>query len=770
MMRLRRRFGCFLVLAFLPAAAVAAQDVVLAPGEGSPPIVRVLHRDGTQTSFYAYDPAFMGGVRVALGDVNGDGIPDIITAAGPGGGPHVEVFSGKDLSMLASFLAYNPAFTGGVYVAAGDLNGDGRADIITGAGAGGGPHVEVFSGADLSMLASFFAYGAGFTGGVRVAAGDIDRDGHADIITGAGPGGGPHVEVFSGADLSMLASYFAYDAAFTGGVFVASGDFDGDGHADIVTGAGPGGGPHVEVFSGADLSMLASFFAYAPAFTGGVAVGAVDVDGDGRTELITGAGPGGGPHVEIFSTDFTHLVASFLAFEPSFGGGVFVGSMPGGSTTLRITSAPNASFTVGSFGTFTVNASGGTGSVTLTETGALPAGVTFTDEGNRTATLTGTPGAGSGGTYPLTFTATDSRGKSDTQTLTLTIQESVAITSANAVSFTLGAANSFSVTTTGFPRPALTVTGALPQGVMFTDNGNGTGTLTGTPAAGTGGPHRLTITASNSVKSASVQRFTLNVTLGPADRSQIFSFTGASETFVVPSGVTALAVSAFGAAGGSAGGTGGVAAGGLGGSVSATLAVTPGETLVVVVGGTPPAPTGPGLNAPGFNGGGQGWSAFFLFVSSGSGGGATDIRRGGGALANRVVVAGGGGGAGASSDAPGGGGGGTTGGNGYPQDAGAGGGGTQTAGGAGGAFVPGPFVGSPGTMGSLGAGGDGGILSGQVVFSRAGGGGGGGYFGGGGGAISRGGGGGSSYADPAATGVVHVQGIWSGDGLVIFMW
>src|SRR5262245_53887496 len=105
MMSLRQWFVCLLVLGFLPVAA-AGQDVVMAPGAGSPPIVRVLHADGTQISFFAYDPAFMGGVRVALGDVNGDGIPDIITGAGPGGGPHVEVFSGKDLSMLASFLAY----------------------------------------------------------------------------------------------------------------------------------------------------------------------------------------------------------------------------------------------------------------------------------------------------------------------------------------------------------------------------------------------------------------------------------------------------------------------------------------------------------------------------------------------------------------------------------------------------------------------------------------------------------------------------------------
>ena len=89
-----------------------------------------------------------------------------------------------------------PAFTGGVFVAAGDVNGDGCADIVTGAGAGGGPHVRVFDGRTGTETHGFFAFAPAFTGGVRVAAGDVNGDGHAEIIIGAGPGGaarGPRV-------------------------------------------------------------------------------------------------------------------------------------------------------------------------------------------------------------------------------------------------------------------------------------------------------------------------------------------------------------------------------------------------------------------------------------------------------------------------------------------------------------------------------------------------------------------------------------------------
>ena len=111
--------------------------------------------------------------------------------------------------------------------------------------------------------------------------------------------------------LAEVRGFFAYDPAFTGGVFVAAGDVTGDGIADVITGAGPGGGPHVRVFDGATGTELRSFFAFPPGFTGGVFVGAGDVTGDGVADLITGAGPGGGPHVRIFHGGTGVEVASF---------------------------------------------------------------------------------------------------------------------------------------------------------------------------------------------------------------------------------------------------------------------------------------------------------------------------------------------------------------------------------------------------------------------------------------------------------------------------
>src|SRR5262249_7428485 len=135
------------------------------------------------------------------------------TGVGSGAGPHVKVFDGATGAEVRSFFAFD-GFSGGVFVAAGDLNGDGRAEVIVGAAANG--HVKVFDGGTGALVRSFSA-DAGWSGGLSVAAGDVDGDGRADIITGAGRGAaGGHVKVFSGLDNSLLRSFYAFANGFAG--------------------------------------------------------------------------------------------------------------------------------------------------------------------------------------------------------------------------------------------------------------------------------------------------------------------------------------------------------------------------------------------------------------------------------------------------------------------------------------------------------------------------------------------------------------------------
>jgi hypothetical protein len=296
-------------------------------GSGGAPEVKVFDAvtQAVTADFNAFPATFSGGVRVAIGDVNGDGTPDIITGAGPGGGPQVSVYDGVTHQLLTSFFGMPSSFTGGIFVAAADINGDGYADIIVGADAGGGPQVQVFSGKDGSLLKSFFAFPASFSGGVRVAVGDVNGDAIADIVCGAGPGGGPQVAIYSTKDYSLLRSFYALPSFFTGGVYVAEGDSNGDGFGDVICGAGMGGAPQVTVFSGKDNSVLQSFYGQAQPFTGGVRVGFIAAFGsNGQSAILTAAGPGGGPQVSSFDSLTLAVLDSFFAYNQQFSGGVFV--------------------------------------------------------------------------------------------------------------------------------------------------------------------------------------------------------------------------------------------------------------------------------------------------------------------------------------------------------------------------------------------------------------------------------------------------------------
>ena len=180
------------------------------------------------------------------------------------------------------------------------------------------------------------------------------------------------------------------------------------------------------------------------------------------------------------------------------------------------TSAAAATATSGTAFSFTVTTVGSptTYTTNVTHSGTLPAGVSFDNLGNGTATLTGTPTAASGGTYPITFTAKNTGGTT-TQSFVLTVSAKPAISSAATATATDGSAFNFTVKATGAPAPTMAESGALPQGLTLTDNGNGTATLAGTPGVGQGGVYNLTFTANNTGGTAT-QSFTLTVDQAPA--------------------------------------------------------------------------------------------------------------------------------------------------------------------------------------------------------------------------------------------------------------
>jgi len=302
---------------------------------GGGPLVTITFANGTYTSFFAYASTFTGGVRVALGDVNGDGTADLITGAGPGGGPQVNVYSVNPLSgavsLQSSFFAFSaPSFTGGVYVAAGHTNGDAFDDIIVGAGATGGSRVQVYAGSangavTSSTLNDFFAYSPAFTGGVVVAAGDRNADGDDEVITAPASNGGWNIKSFdcngTGNSPTVVDNFFAFNnTTAVGGLSLAVGLFDAGNVADIVVGTSNGG--YGVILNNAYSGIVTVPFA---GFTGAVRAGVAE-GSNGQDYAAAAAGPGGGPRVSVFSVGASSLTQtdSLFVMNPQFTGGLFM--------------------------------------------------------------------------------------------------------------------------------------------------------------------------------------------------------------------------------------------------------------------------------------------------------------------------------------------------------------------------------------------------------------------------------------------------------------
>ncbi|MFO0798536.1 MAG: delta-60 repeat domain-containing protein [Gemmataceae bacterium] len=268
------------------------------------------------------------GLRGASGDVDGDGVPDTVLVSGPGTALRVAVVSGATGQPLVQpFDPFGGDFQGGGYVAAGDLDGDGRAEFVVTPDQGGGPRVTVFSlavgSAAPGVRANFLGIDdANFRGGARAALGDVNGDGTPDVVVAAGFGGGPRTAIFGGASVlaggpaRLVDDFFAFPGAdavnLRNGSFVAAGDVTGDGFADLVFGGGPGGAPRVFVLSGAlvsagqadaaQASPVANFFVAGDAADrGGVRVAVADADGDGIGDVAVGSGAGRPARVRVYS-------------------------------------------------------------------------------------------------------------------------------------------------------------------------------------------------------------------------------------------------------------------------------------------------------------------------------------------------------------------------------------------------------------------------------------------------------------------------------------
>ena len=270
-------------------------------------------------------PNYRGGFTVARGDVNADGVSDLLYA--PNKGSFVRIIDGRSSHDLGGFFAFGSNFGQAISIAVGDISGDGKGDIMVApAGRGAAGIVRVFSGANFSnLLYQGTPYGAGFAGGISLASADVNGDGRADIITAPLSGGASRIVVVSGATRSVIRDYLAFGSSYIGGANVTAADINGDGKAEIIVGAMVGRG-NIVVQDGATNTQRASFFAYQAGYNGGARVAAIsDVNADGFLDLVVTPGAGGGTKASRYSGANYRLIDSFFAFsanEPGSNGGM----------------------------------------------------------------------------------------------------------------------------------------------------------------------------------------------------------------------------------------------------------------------------------------------------------------------------------------------------------------------------------------------------------------------------------------------------------------
>ena len=306
-------------------------NVVAGQGPGADSFIRDFNsfNGNLWCTLKAFGPENASGeVSVDKGDVTGDGVPDIVVGQrSMGASSYVRVFR-QDGTLLWNFKAFGARNTNGmVNVAVGDVDGDDIGEIIVGQGPGGDSYVRIFEYGNGAPVATWKAFGGGnVSGEVRVAAGRTrDGAGVGQIITGQGHGGESYVRVWDyGTPPTLYKTFRAFGAGNTsGGVDVGVGNFDGDpsGRDLIVVGqGGPGettagaAGSYIRVFT-EDGILLKTRRAFAGGNTNGrVTVSGGQADHDGADEIIVGQAIGGNSYWRTFNLDGS-LIRTLKAFS-----------------------------------------------------------------------------------------------------------------------------------------------------------------------------------------------------------------------------------------------------------------------------------------------------------------------------------------------------------------------------------------------------------------------------------------------------------------------
>lgn len=301
----------------------AIERLVVGPGPGHAPVIEVYETNTNEleSTFSAYPSSMTHGVEVAVGDVDGDGVDEIITGTGDGAAPQVRVFE-ADGTVIGSFFAYDSALRTGVRIGVADTDKDGVDEIVTVPGPGMTPLVKRFTSKGNHLGTDFYALDGKFLGGAFIAGVDFDNDGKDELAIAAGPGGGAQVTVTDPETGKVEANFFAYDqATFKGGIRIAAANTDGEDGEEIIT-VPAVGTAHVQMFArepGLIKQLNPGFFAFNTAYNTGFSIAAFDTNQTGQDELVVGSGPDTYSEVVVFNKKGTFYLSLTYPYDDFVG-------------------------------------------------------------------------------------------------------------------------------------------------------------------------------------------------------------------------------------------------------------------------------------------------------------------------------------------------------------------------------------------------------------------------------------------------------------------
>ncbi len=280
--------------------------IATAPASAGGPQYKFFKYDGAQITkaINAFNTDWRSEFKVQTADINDDGVDEIVAFAGAGVEPKLRVYK-KNGDRLAEVTALNSGFRGGLNAVTGDFNNDGRIEIAVAPANSGGPQVQVYryEKGKLILMTQFLAYPGTFRGGLSLAAGDTDANGYQSIITAPSAGGGPDVRVYryEKGKFVKKAAILAYGSGNRDGVNLTSVDMNRDGKDEVIT-APINGKSNVRVYreENGKLKLLDWKIAYGDTFAGGVNLSSGDVNADRKGEIVLTPAHLGGPNLMVY--------------------------------------------------------------------------------------------------------------------------------------------------------------------------------------------------------------------------------------------------------------------------------------------------------------------------------------------------------------------------------------------------------------------------------------------------------------------------------------